>query len=81
MEVKINGVDIGTSVSSAAAKVLINETTSQHGVVASGRTELALDLDFNGITASDNDDVKINGVEVDCHLHSILLPLSLQSTL
>ena len=65
--VKINGVDIGsTSTSSAAAKIaLINETTSQHGVVASGRTELALDLDFNGITAANNDDVKINGVEVD----------------
>ncbi|MFL2945657.1 MAG: flagellin [Parvibaculales bacterium] len=65
--VKINGVAIAsTSTSSAAAKVAaINASTDQHGVVATARTELALNLDFNGITASDNDDVKINGVTVD----------------
>ena len=65
--VKINGVSIGsTSTTSAAAKAaLINETTSQHGVVATARTELALALDFNSITMGDNDEVKINGVAVD----------------
>ena len=65
--VKINGVSIGsTSTSSAAAKAaLINETTSQHGVVATARTELALALDFNSITMADNNEVKINGVAVD----------------
>ena len=65
--VKINGVLIeATSVSSAAAKAAaINASTDQHGVVATARTELALDLAIDATNMGDNDEVKINGVTVD----------------
>ena len=65
--VKINGVLIeATSVSSAAAKAAaINASTDQHGVVATARTELALDLAIDATNMGDNNEVKINGVTVD----------------
>jgi len=65
--VKINGVAIAsTSTSSAAAKVsAINASTDQHGVVATARTELVLDLAIDSTNMGDNDEVLINGVTVD----------------
>jgi flagellin len=64
--VKINGVEIGqTSTSSAAAKAAkINETTAQHGVVATASTTLALTVDFS-TNDTTNNEVLINGVAVD----------------
>ena len=65
--VKINGVAIAsTTTSSAAAKVAaINASTDQHGVVATARTELVLDLAIDSSNMGDNDEVLINGVTVD----------------
>ena len=64
--VQINGVYIGDSTNKSASSKAdaINLLTDQHGVTATARTVITMDLDFN-VTSPTNTEFAVNGVLVD----------------
>ena len=66
-QLKINGVQIGDSTSASARDKAeaINKLTSEHGVVATAKTAMLVNLSFTGLTGSEHAGATVNGVTVD----------------